>query len=419
MTKIRGTNNPDVITPGFSSPGVTGVPTMLPTRFADTIYGLNGNDKIDGGAGADIMYGGAGYDSYYVDSMRDKVIEDAHQGFDTVFSSLSTHSNWLPRNVENLTLTGKAFFGGGNDLNNAITGNAFANTLDGYGGSDRLFGAAGNDRLYGGSGHDLMDGGIGADTMYGGTGNDNYRVDALSDKVIEYRGQGIDGIVSAVSTSQKWLPQNVENLSLTGTAHRGDGNDLNNMVVGNIVANALYGYAGSDKLYGGRGDDVLYGGAGSDTLSGGPGNDVLDGGAGADALYSEAGKDRFDFTNAERHAKSPGATIKDMDIKDDRIGLAAQDGEAFSDGLSWVQGGVVGTLLKADSYFEGGTGNDEEDASGIYLDFRVSDPSSATTGDLWYNPTSDAGGDSRLFAGIEVVGNSKLIDLSSSNFVLE
>jgi Ca2+-binding RTX toxin-like protein len=75
MTKIRGTNNPDVITPGFSSPGVTGVPSMLPTRFADTIYGLNGNDKIDGGAGADIMYGGAGYDSYYVDSMRDKVIE--------------------------------------------------------------------------------------------------------------------------------------------------------------------------------------------------------------------------------------------------------------------------------------------------------------------------------------------------------
>ncbi len=90
---------------------------------------------------------------------------------------------------------------------------------------------------------------------------------------------------------------------------------------------------------------------------------MLDGGAGADTLYSEAGKDRFDFTNAERHAKSPGATIKDMDIKDDRIGLAAQDGEAFSDGLSWVQGGVVGTLLKADSYFEGGTGNDEEDAS--------------------------------------------------------
>ena len=78
--------------PGFSSPGVTGVPTMLPTRFADTIYGLNGNDKIDGGAGDDIMYGGGGYDSYYVDSMRDKVIEDPHQGFDTVFSSVSTYS---------------------------------------------------------------------------------------------------------------------------------------------------------------------------------------------------------------------------------------------------------------------------------------------------------------------------------------
>ena len=138
MTKIYGTNNFDVITPGLSSPGVNGAPTRLPTPFADTIYGLSGNDKIDGGAGADIMYGGPGYDSYYVDTIRDKVIEDAHQGFDTVFSSVSTLPEWLPRNVENLTLTGKAFFGGGNDLNNIITGNAFANELHGYGGSDRL-----------------------------------------------------------------------------------------------------------------------------------------------------------------------------------------------------------------------------------------------------------------------------------------
>ena len=32
-----------------------------------------------------------------------------HQGFDTVFSSVSTHPEWPPPNVENLTLTGKAF----------------------------------------------------------------------------------------------------------------------------------------------------------------------------------------------------------------------------------------------------------------------------------------------------------------------
>ena len=418
MTKIYGTNNFDVITPGLSSSGVTGVPTRLPTRFADTIHGLSGNDKIDGGAGADTMYGGPGYDSFYVDTMRDKVFEDAHQGFDTVFSSVSTHPEWLPRNVENLTLTGKAFFGGGNDLNNVITGNAFANALHGYDGSDRLIGAAGNDRLYGDSGHDSIDGGIGADTMYGGTGNDNYRVDALSDKVIEYRGQGVDGIVSAVSTSQKWLPANVENLSLTGTAHRGDGNDLNNMVVGNIVANALYGYAGSDKLYGGRGDDALYGGAGADMLVGGPGNDVLDGGAGIDILYGDAGKDRFDFTNAQRNGKSPGATIKDLNIDDDRIGLAAQNNEAFSRGLIWAQEDVVGSTLDPSWYFEGGTGKNEDDLSGIYLDFGGADPSAATTGQLWYNPTSGIPGDSIWFATVEVAADAKIVGLSANDFVL-
>ena len=418
MTKIYGTNNFDVITPGLSSSGVTGAPARLPTRFADTIQGLSGNDKIDGGAGADTMHGGPGYDSFYVDTMRDKVIENAHQGFDIVFSSVSTHPKWLPPNVENLTLTGKALFGGGNDLNNVVTGNAYANELHGYGGSDHLIGAAGNDRLYGGNGHDSIDGGIGVDTLYGGMGNDNYRVDTLSDKVIEHRGQGVDGIVSAVSTSKKWLPTNVENLSLTGTAYRGDGNDLNNMVVGNIFANALYGYAGSDKLYGGRGDDVLYGGAGADTLVGGPGNDVLDGGAGRDILYGEAGKDRFDFTHAQRPGKSPGATIKDLNADDDRIGLAGQNNEAFSRGLTWAQEDAVGSTLDPSWYFEGGTGNNEDDLAGIYLDFGGANPSPATTGQLWYNPTSGIPGDSIWFATVEVAAGVKIVGLSADNFVL-
>lgn len=418
MTKIYGTKNFDVITPGSSSLGVSGVPSKLVTGSADTIYGLGGNDKINGGAGADTMYGGAGHDSYYVGTMLDKVIENARQGTDSVYSSVNTANKWLPRNVENLTLTGTAFFGGGNDLDNVITGNASANTLHGYGGNDRLSGANGNDNLYGGSGHDTLDGGAGADAMYGGAGNDNYRVDKLTDKVIEYSGQGIDGIYSSVSTSYKWLPRNVENLSLSGAAKRGDGNDLNNTITGDVLDNSLYGYGGSDKLYGGSGNDVLSGGAGRDTLVGGPGNDVLDAGAGLNTLYGDAGKDRFDFTSAERNETSLRTIIKDLKIDDDRIGLAAQDGEAFSEGLSWAKEGVVGSTLKPDWYFEGSTGDDGEDPSGIYLSFRGAAPSSATIADLWYNPTFAIAGDSSWFATVEFAADAKIIGLSADDFVL-
>jgi Ca2+-binding RTX toxin-like protein len=418
MTKINGTKNSDVITPNFSSPGVSGIPSRLVSRFADTIYGLDGNDEIDGGAGADRMYGGAGDDIYYVGSILDSVIEYAHHGTDIVYSAVSTINKWLPSNVEKLTLTGKAFFGGGNDLGNVITGNALANRLLGYGGNDRISGEGGNDNLYGGSGHDSLDGGAGRDRMYGGAGNDNYRVDTLADKVIEYFGQGVDGIYSSVSTTRKWLPLNVENLSLVGNAQRADGNDLKNIIVGNILANALYGYGGSDKLYGGSGDDTLKGGAGADMLVGGPGNDLVDGGGGYDRLYGGAGKDRFDFTAMERNGNSPGATIEDLNIDDDQIGLGAEDGEAFSRGLSWVQEDVVGSTLNPSWYFEGGRGNNKDDLAGIYLDFGGADPLVGTTGQLWYNPTSHIRGDSKWFATVEAAGDAKIVGLSANDFVL-
>ena len=49
----------------------------------------------------------------------------------------------LGANVENLTLTGVAFMGIGNDDANVMTGNASANVLVGFGGNDTLDGGAG------------------------------------------------------------------------------------------------------------------------------------------------------------------------------------------------------------------------------------------------------------------------------------
>jgi hypothetical protein len=82
-------------------------------------------------------------------------------------------------------------------------------------------------------------------------------------------------------------------------------------------------------------------------------------------LHRGADKDRFDSTTVERNGKSCGATINDLGIDDCQIGLAAQDGKAFSRGLSLVQEDVVRSKLNPSWYFEGGRGNKEDDLSGI------------------------------------------------------
>lgn len=118
---------------------------MLGFGGNDTLTGGNGDDKLDGGTGADSMDGGAGSDLYIVDDAGDEVTEAAGEegDVDEVESSVDFT---LGDDVENLTLTGDAINGTGNELDNVIKGNAQNNTLDGGEGADSMEGGAGNDR---------------------------------------------------------------------------------------------------------------------------------------------------------------------------------------------------------------------------------------------------------------------------------
>src|SRR5262249_15020397 len=110
---------------------------------ANSVYGNSGNNLLDGGVGADTMVGGAGNDTYFVDNAGDKVIENAGQGNDAVFSTVSFT---LTPDVEVLVLQGGSNLNGtGNALANSIYGNSGDNVLDGLGGADILTGNAGND----------------------------------------------------------------------------------------------------------------------------------------------------------------------------------------------------------------------------------------------------------------------------------
>ena len=232
----------------------------------NVLVGNGGNNRLDGGAGADAMIGGAGDDIYIVDNAGDTVTETALEGTDAVFASVSYT---LSANVENLTLTGSA------DIN--ATGNELGNTL------------------VGNSGRNILDGGAGADAMAGGASDDDYIVDNAGDTVVEAFNAGIDTIYTSVSYV---LPENVENLFLTGNGNiSAGGNGADNVLIGNAGDNFIAGGGGNDRLDGQAGNDTLDGGQGNDGLIGGAGNDtyLINLGDGLDRIDDVSGTDTVRF----------------------------------------------------------------------------------------------------------------------------
>lgn len=225
----------------------------------DVLIGNAGNDLLDGGQGSDLMFGGSGNDIYVVDGASDSVFEKPGEGYDTVRSSVNYT---LADSVEALELTGNA------DI--TATGNSLDNKLVGNDGRNVLSGGAGNDTLIAGAG---------VANLAGGADNDTYVVNNTQDLVIENAGEGIDQVLASVNFT---LADNVENLTLMGTATSGTGNDLANIITANNLG---------DLLQGGGGDDILLGGTGSDTLDGGTGADLMMGAAGDDAYVVDNADD--------------------------------------------------------------------------------------------------------------------------------
>ena len=324
----------------------------------DHLIGTSGDDIIDGKAGADIMEGGDGNDTYYVDDVKDVVIEQDGGGEDIVFSSIS---HTAATHVENVTLTGSAnIFAAGNNSNNILTGNEGRNRLNSGRGDDTVYGMGGNDNLNGGDGNDYLDGGDGNDVingdsgddilvggngkdiLKGGAGNDTY-IYGDDDTIIDNQGintlkfsDGLNNAKLNLKTihnddgSQSWEITSEQGSALIQNQIGADGSisidrfQFNDQTytaaqfqqafqpvkaetikfVGTNVDDTLHGNAGNNEIDGGNdGHDILYGHDGDDILrehsetyygNEPASDDKLYGGNGNDKLYAYVGADLLD-----------------------------------------------------------------------------------------------------------------------------
>ncbi|MGL4491170.1 MAG: M10 family metallopeptidase C-terminal domain-containing protein [Rhizobiaceae bacterium] len=284
---------------------VTNVESITAGSSIDYLIGGSLNDRFDGGGGDDKLYGAAGAD----------VLLGA-DGADWLYGDLG--DDYGHGGIGNDRLFG----GDGNDVLNGgadddeLKGESGTDTIDGGLGRDKLFGGAGIDRLSGGSDEsqdpaafddrtqsDILEGGAGADILVGKLPGWSYLYAEDDERAIT------DGDIAAYTGSASAVTIDMGLGVATGGDAAGDtfinifglrgsryadfltGNDLNNLIEGELGVDTLRGRAGSDLLYGGADADFLYGDAGDDALYGGAGNDLLDGGDGNDIFFGGLGND--------------------------------------------------------------------------------------------------------------------------------
>ncbi|MEB3332300.1 MAG: calcium-binding protein [Synechococcaceae cyanobacterium] len=259
----------------------------------------------------------------------------------------------------NLTLTGSAVSGSGNERANRIVGNAAANVLEGRGGADTMDGAAGSDVYLIAAAEDHAAGERISDS--GGSGSDEIRFSStISGQTLVLQPE-ISGIERVTIASSGGSSSGTTALHLDASAVTGSGLQL----IGNSGSNQLTGSALADELIGGLGQDVLNGGAGSDrhVLTGissalhgdrligftpGSGGDVL---VLSDALSSRSGSGTARLAELQRGSSislntgsSSGSDLFVLQAANDEsdVNLAnSSDGTALLDGLNAASGSAA------------------------------------------------------------------------------
>ncbi|MGV1908195.1 hypothetical protein [Agrobacterium cavarae] len=318
---------------------------------ANDLWGHGGNDVLVVGAGADVAFGSFGFDIMSYRNLTTGItwnLENWTASSAIVADDVGVGIDAYEATDHNDTIIGRSTDNAGLYKHDVIFARA---------GDDNIQSGAGDDLIDAGSGNDTLNGGSGADTMRGGAGDDLYIVDNAGDIVDEETmgSAGTDTVQSSISFSlvaSKTVLGSVENLTLLGTDHiNGEGNALNNIIIGNSGNNILTGGSGKDTMRGGAGNDIYVvddasdivdeaaagstgtdtvqssityslatsatvlgsienltligtgnidgaGNAGNNVILGNVGDNLLDGGAGVDTMRGGAGNDTYVVDNA-------------------------------------------------------------------------------------------------------------------------
>jgi Ca2+-binding RTX toxin-like protein len=253
----------------------------------------------------------------------------------------------------------------------------------------RFFGGTGNDQLaatYYYPFSEYTNYGAATDFLYGGAGDDSYTLWESSDVVVENLNEGYD--IVKMQGDDYTMPANVERLELSwvewdvGTGFRGNGNGLDNTIIGSTSRDTLDGAGGNDTIFGGEdmilwresdpyygydydtirggdGNDILYGGGGPGIT--GDGDDILYGDLGSDTIYAQRGDDKIYGGRGEDDPGDGPDTIYG-DIGNDDVWAGGGDDVAWGgDGNDNLYGQSGNDTLRGGAGNErvyGGTGND-------------------------------------------------------------
>ncbi len=403
---VIGSEYDDALT-GFDHQG-----TDPSDTYTNHLFGMGGDDTINGKGADDLMDGGAGDDDLVIENGfgNDTIIggETEEVRGDVLDASAVTDDTTLI-----LTAPETGTISDGSDTANFVEIEEFMLGA----GNDTVLGSSGDDKVDGGAGDDALTGGEGADTLSGGDDRDTFIVATGTAGA----GDSIDGgeggddfdvldLTGAGPLNISYDPVNPENGvvqfldgdgNVTGTLNfvniehvitdQGDGivegtagddlidlaytgdpegdmidhsdallpgeapqddivlaGDGDDTVYAGLGNDEVYGEDGNDLLYGEAGDDYISGGNGDDVLHGGDGNDTLDAGQGHDTLYGEAGDDLL--KGGPREDLLDGGSGNDT-----LLGGNASDTMYGGTGDDSLEGN------QSDDWISGGDGNDYAD----------------------------------------------------------
>ena len=245
--------------------GGAGADTLNGGAGNDTLSGHKGNDTLQGGLGDDTLQGGEGNDTMSGGAGNDIYLFGRGDGFDQIEEApnasgpsmdvLRLGAGVLP---EHVTLHRMIMY----------TNPVLVLVIDGSNTQIQL------GDYYSPGDYSIerieFDGGAGAvwtksdidahiqvdtqNSMIGTLADDTFIVDHELDTITESVNAGTDTVLASRTYT---LPNNVENLTLTGSLNiNGTGNALDNILQGNSGDNVLTGNGGYDIAYGGQGNDT-------------------------------------------------------------------------------------------------------------------------------------------------------------------